>query len=196
MVTAQLRVTQPTPHWPEHLPGSIVSAKPEQHQNIKKQKQQAIKLHRLSLTHTCSAPGCCPSTGDLASQQRHSSLAARNISQLPGLHKRWEHRGAFSTLPGSQPPPMGRDSPGCSSCHPHQPHGEGMSQLHLPGSDGRGCQSPFLPGPAAASHHKWVWPAKKQQRNTHSQQKMAQHGSAPQGIDGQGPRETAAAPAK
>lgn len=71
-----------------------------------------------------------------------------------------------------------------------------MSQLHLPGSGGQGCQSPFLPGPAAASHHKWVWPAKKQQRNTQAQWKAAQHGSASWGINAQEPQETAAAPAR
>lgn len=77
------------------------------------------------------------------------------------------HGGAFRT-PRVTATPKGRHSPCCSSCHPHQHHGEGMSQFHLPGSDGRGCQSPFLPGPAAASHHKWVWPAKKQHRNAHT----------------------------
>lgn len=67
-------------------------------------------------------------------------------------------------LPGLQLPPGAGTSPHRSSCH-HR-HRERASLLHLPGSDGRGCQSPFLLGPAAASHHKWVWPAKEQQRNT------------------------------
>lgn len=71
-----------------------------------------------------------------------------------------------AALPGPQPPPQAGTGPRRSSCHPHPWHRERVSWLCLPGSDGRGCQSPFLPGPAAASHHKWVWPAKKQQRNT------------------------------
>lgn len=99
-----------------------------------------------------------------------------------------------SALPGSQPPPRAGTALAAPPATPSNV--TGMSQLHLPGSGARGCQSPFLPGPAAASHHKWVWPAKKQQRNTHAQQIMAHHGSAPQGIDGEGPRGTAAAPAR
>lgn len=200
MVTAQLRVTQHTPHWPEHLPGSMAhirqtraASKPEQ--NIKKQKQQEIKLHRLSLTHTCSARGCCPAWETLHPSEGIPALLPEISPSFLVCTREWVHGAAFST-PRVTATPMGRDSPCCSPCHPHQCHGEGMSQLHLPGSDGRGCRSPFLPGPAAASHHKWVWPARKQQRNTHTQRKTAENGSAPQGINGQGPRETAAAPAR
>lgn len=161
-----------------------MSGKPEQHQNIKKQKQQVIKLHRLS---TCSAPGSCPAWETVHPREGIPALLPETSPSFLVCTRGWVHGGAFCT---PRVTATGRDSPCCSSCHPHQRHGEGMSELHLPGSDGRGCQSPFLPGPAAASHHKWVWPVKKQQRNTHTQQKMAQHGAAPQGINGHGPQGT------
>lgn len=113
MVTAQFGVTQHTPHWPEHLPGSMARIR----QTRAASKHQKAKVTRNKIAQTepdphLQCPRLLPSMGDLASQRRHSSLAARNISQLPGLHKRM---GAWSCLQHSQG-------------HSH-PHGQGQSLL-------------------------------------------------------------------
>lgn len=195
MVTAQLRVTQPTPHWPEHLPGS--TARVRQTRAASKHQKAKATSNKIAQTEPdphLQCPRLLPSTGDLASQQRHSSLAARNISQLPGLHKRWEHGGAFSTLPGSQPPPWAGTALAAPPATPTNLIRKGCLSFTYPGAmDGvvkvrsfRGQQQPATINGFGLQRNS----------NTHSQQKMAQHGSAPQGIDGQGTRETAAAPAK
>lgn len=115
MVTAQLRVTQPTPHWPERLPGSMASVR-QTRAASKHQKAKATsnKIAQNELDPHLQCPRLLPSTGDLASHIRHSSLAARNVSQLPGLHERM---GAWRCLQHSQ--------------GPSHPHGQGQPLLLL-----------------------------------------------------------------
>lgn len=100
MVTAQLRVTQPAPHWPEFLPGSMTRVR-QTRAASKHQKAKAAskKIAQSEPDLHLQCPRLLPSTGDLASQRRHSSLAAGNISQLPGLHK---EMGAWRCLQNSQ----------------------------------------------------------------------------------------------